>query len=185
MILFIAFNYGGRREILDAVGLASPVGVAPAGTLTEVGHIRSSVLAVDARRRPGDPDVGREAAPRTSSCGRPPYSELYLSEKLWPDFGKDDCVALATTLGAARRLRRPGRGWRIMLSHRLLCSRSAFPSGWPFIILGGYFILGLACVLAGPRPARVCTPSSVLTGRTCWWDMWPAWPPCGRVLLRA
>jgi undecaprenyl diphosphate synthase len=86
MILFIAFNYGGRREIVDAMREALASGARPSD-LTEsdiAGHLYSPLMR--------DPDlVIRTSGERRMSnflLWQTAYSELYFSEKLWPDFNK-------------------------------------------------------------------------------------------------
>jgi undecaprenyl diphosphate synthase len=86
MILFIAFNYGGRREIVDAVRQAVAAGQDPAG-MTEsdvAAHLYSPLMR--------DPDlvIRTSGEKRLSNflLWQTAYSELYFSEELWPDFGK-------------------------------------------------------------------------------------------------
>jgi undecaprenyl diphosphate synthase len=86
MILFIAFNYGGRKEILDAVGKAVTAGGDPA-TLSEAdiaAHLYSPLMR--------DPDlvIRTSGEKRLSNflLWQTAYSELYFSEELWPDFDK-------------------------------------------------------------------------------------------------
>ncbi|HEX7277270.1 MAG TPA: polyprenyl diphosphate synthase [Acidimicrobiales bacterium] len=84
MTLTIAFNYGGRAEIVDAVKSLLASGV-PADKLTEKG-IRDHLYAPDMP----DPDL----VVRTSGEYRISnfllwelaYSELVFTEVLWPDF---------------------------------------------------------------------------------------------------
>jgi undecaprenyl diphosphate synthase len=87
MILFIAFNYGGRREIVDAVRQAITGGQDAAG-ITEsdvAGHLYSPLMR--------DPDlvIRTSGEKRLSNflLWQTAYSELYFSEELWPDFGKE------------------------------------------------------------------------------------------------
>jgi len=84
MVLFIAFNYGGRREIIDAVHKCVAEGI-DAATLTEAdiaGHLYSPLMR--------DPDlVIRTSGERRLSnflLWEGAYSELFFSETLWPDF---------------------------------------------------------------------------------------------------
>ena len=115
MTLYIAFNYGGRQEILDAAaGLARE---ASEGSVAS-GSAASSPLeysADDLRRHLYAPEMhDPELLIRTSGemrisnfllwqCA---YSELVFSDKLWPDF---DEVALDEALAEyARRQRRFG-----------------------------------------------------------------------------
>jgi undecaprenyl diphosphate synthase len=88
MVLFIAFNYGGRQEIVEAVRAAVAAGADPA-RLTDQdisGHLYSSVMK--------DPDLCiRTSGERRLSnflLWQSAYSELLFSDKLWPDWGKED-----------------------------------------------------------------------------------------------
>jgi undecaprenyl diphosphate synthase len=88
MILFIAFNYGGRQEIVEAVRRAAAEGIDPA-VLTEddvSGHLYSSLMR--------DPDLCiRTSGERRLSnflLWQSAYTELLFSDKLWPDWGEED-----------------------------------------------------------------------------------------------
>ena len=105
MILFIAFNYGGRREIVDAVRTAVAGGRDPAGLTEEdiAGHLYSPLMR--------DPDlvIRTSGEKRLSNflLWQTAYSELYFSEKLWPDFGKAELrEALADYAARDRRFGR-------------------------------------------------------------------------------
>ncbi|MFA4964666.1 MAG: polyprenyl diphosphate synthase [Thermoleophilia bacterium] len=111
MTLFIAFNYGSRRELLDAAaGLAAERGAAAAAG--------AGLPAVDEaafRRHLYAPDMhDPELLIRTSGelrlsnfllwqCA---YSELYFSDLYWPDF--DEAALDAALAEYARRQRRFG-----------------------------------------------------------------------------
>jgi len=105
LILFIAFNYGGRQEIVDAVRKAASAGVDPA-TITEEDisqHLYSPLMR--------DPDlcIRTSGEKRLSNflLWQSAYSELYFSERLWPDFDEEEFKrALADY---AKRERRFGR----------------------------------------------------------------------------
>jgi undecaprenyl diphosphate synthase len=109
--LYIAFNYGGRRELLDAArGLAAEVaaGTAPAGRVSELTEedLRRHLYAPEMH----DPEllIRTSGELRTSNflpwqCA---YSELYFSDKLWPDFTEADFDAALAEY--ARRQRRFG-----------------------------------------------------------------------------
>ena len=104
MILFIALNYGGRREIVDAVRAAVAEG-AEAGGLAEpdiAAHLYSPLMR--------DPDlVIRTSGERRLSnflLWQAAYSELYFTDVLWPDFGRrefqealDDFIARERRFG--------------------------------------------------------------------------------------
>jgi len=108
MTLFIAFNYGGRREILDAAaGLTAAAvdgGVLPAGITED--DLRRHLYAPEMH----DPEllIRTSGELRVSNfllwqCA---YSELVFSDRLWPDFSEADLdEALADY---ARRQRRFG-----------------------------------------------------------------------------
>ena len=88
MILFIALNYGGRREVVDAVRSAIAAGVAPS-ELTELDiaeHLYSPLMR--------DPDlVIRTSGERRLSnflLWQTAYSELYFTDVFWPDFGREE-----------------------------------------------------------------------------------------------
>ncbi len=87
MTLTIAFNYGGRAEIVDAVKALVADGVAP-------GKVTEKAIA----RRLYDPDMPEpDLMVRTSGEFRTSnfllwemaYSELVFSDTLWPDFRRD------------------------------------------------------------------------------------------------
>ena len=107
MTLYIAFSYGGRRELLDAAeGLAAEY----AASARE----RSPAFAEgDLRRHLYAPQMhDPELLIRTSGelrisnfllwqCA---YAELYFSDRYWPDFGPEDLdAALADYAGRQRR----------------------------------------------------------------------------------
>ena len=105
MILFIAFNYGGRREIVDAMRAAVAEGADPAA-LAEAdiaAHLYSPLMR--------DPDlVIRTSGEKRMSnflLWQSAYSELYFSDLLWPDFGKEQLrEALADYAARHRRFGR-------------------------------------------------------------------------------
>jgi undecaprenyl diphosphate synthase len=111
MTLYIAFNYGGRAEILDAVRMLA----ARAPAAFAAGASPDSIDEAAFRRCLSAPEMhDPELLIRTSGEQRISnfllwqlaYSELYFSPKLWPDFGESDLdEALAEY---ARRLRRFG-----------------------------------------------------------------------------
>jgi undecaprenyl diphosphate synthase len=102
MVLFIAFNYGGRQEIVEAVRAAIAQGV-DASKLTELdvsSHLYSSVMR--------DPDlcIRTSGEQRLSNflLWQSAYSELLFSDKLWPDWGREDLdYALAEYAKRERR----------------------------------------------------------------------------------
>jgi undecaprenyl diphosphate synthase len=97
--LFVAFNYGGRAEIVDA---------ARAFTGTTEEEFRAHLYAPDMH----DPDIIiRTSGERRLSnylLWQSAYSELYFTEVLWPDFSRAD-FELALAELAARERRFGGR----------------------------------------------------------------------------
>ena len=88
MVLFIAFNYGGRQEIVEAARSAIGEGV-EASQLTEE-DISSRLYSPVMR----DPDlcIRTSGEQRLSNflLWQSAYSELLFSDKLWPDWDKED-----------------------------------------------------------------------------------------------
>jgi undecaprenyl diphosphate synthase len=125
MTLYIAFSYGGRRELLDAAqGLAAEY----AASAFE-GDVAAPASAPefsddDLRRHLYAPEMhDPELLIRTSGelrisnfllwqCA---YSELYFSDRYWPDFGPEELdAALADYAGRQRRF--GGRGVAVTTS---------------------------------------------------------------------
>ena len=104
MILNIAFNYGGRAEILDAVRRLLADGVKPQNIDEE---LFSSYLYTD-----GLPNVdllirtGDETRLSNFLIWQTAYSEYHFTKVLWPDFGKKDIDK--ALLSYSRRQRRFG-----------------------------------------------------------------------------
>jgi undecaprenyl diphosphate synthase len=112
MTLYIAFSYGGRRELIDAArGLAAEYAAAAGGSSAPMGA--PDFGEDDLRRHLYAPEMhDPELLIRTSGelrisnfllwqCA---YSELYFSDRLWPDFGPEDLdAALADYAGRQRR----------------------------------------------------------------------------------
>ncbi len=105
--LWIAFDYGGRAEIVDA-----------ARRLVEDGVAAESVDENELSGRLYAPELGEvDLVVRTSGEMRlsnfllweAAYAELVFSETLWPDFGAED-LAAATREYAARQRRFGARG---------------------------------------------------------------------------
>ncbi|OFW60603.1 MAG: di-trans,poly-cis-decaprenylcistransferase [Actinobacteria bacterium RBG_16_64_13] len=102
MVLFIAFNYGGRREIVDAMRKAVVDGADGAAITEEdiARHLYSPLMRF--------PDLCiRTSGERRMSnflLWQSAYSELYFSDCLWPDFGSEEFErALADYAGRERR----------------------------------------------------------------------------------
>src|SRR3954463_4212618 len=94
MTLFVAFNYGGRAEILDAA------------RRFEGGGEEDFAKLLDAPEM-NDPDILiRTSGERRLSnyllwqCA---YSELVFSEVLWPDFNRDELAAALEEFSARER----------------------------------------------------------------------------------
>jgi len=101
MTLFVALNYGGRAEILDAVSRALITGADPGALRDE--DVADHLYAPDMR----EPDlVIRTSGERRLSnflLWETAYSELYFSETLWPDFGEKDLTAALLDYAARER----------------------------------------------------------------------------------
>jgi undecaprenyl diphosphate synthase len=94
MTLFVAFNYGGRAEILDAAGRFD------GGTEEDFAKLLYAPEMTD-------PDLLiRTSGERRLSnyllwqCA---YSELVFSDTLWPDFGMDDLSGAIDEFAARER----------------------------------------------------------------------------------
>jgi undecaprenyl diphosphate synthase len=98
--LFIAMNYGGRQEILDAVGSLAERGI----TAPTDEEFRDALYGPDLR----DPElvIRTSGEQRLSNflLWQSAYSELYFAPQMWPDFGADDLeAAIADYAGRERR----------------------------------------------------------------------------------
>ena len=105
LTLCLAFDYGGRDEIVRAVGRMAKAGVAN-------DNIDESVLA-QYLDNPGIPDpdliirTGGESRLSNFLLWQAAYSELYFTPVLWPDFGRKDIEEALSEY--KRRQRRFGR----------------------------------------------------------------------------
>jgi undecaprenyl diphosphate synthase len=92
--LFVAFNYGGRAEIVDA---------ARSFTGTSEEEFRAHLYAPDMH----DPDllIRTSGEQRLSNylLWQSAYSELVFTDVLWPDFSRDDFEAALREYDARRR----------------------------------------------------------------------------------
>jgi undecaprenyl diphosphate synthase len=100
MTLYIAFNYGGRAELVDAAAAAAAAGEVSEASL--VAHLYAPEMH--------DPEllIRTSGEQRISNfllwqCA---YAELYFSDRLWPDFAEADLDAALAEY--ARRQRRFG-----------------------------------------------------------------------------
>lgn len=104
MTLSVAFNYGGRAEILDAVRRLLADGVAPQNINEELfaSYLYTTDLPnVDLLIRTGD-----ELRLSNFLIWQTTYSEYHFTKVLWPDFGKKDIDR--ALLSYSRRRRRFG-----------------------------------------------------------------------------
>ncbi len=104
MILNVAFNYGGRAEILDAVRRLLADGVKPQNIDEELfsSYLYSAGLPnVDLLIRTGD-----ETRLSNFLIWQTAYSEYHFTTVLWPNFGKKDIDK--ALLSYSRRQRRFG-----------------------------------------------------------------------------
>ena len=85
-VLNIALNYGGRAEIVHAVNRL----IAEEKESVTEADITSGLYTADCP----DPDLvvrtGNELRISNFLLWQSAYSELYFSEKMWPDFSPDD-----------------------------------------------------------------------------------------------
>jgi len=104
MTLCLAFNYGGRAEIIDAVKRLLSDGVVSQNLNEEIfgSYLYTAGLPdVDLLIRTGD-----ELRFSNFLIWQASYSEYYLTKVLWPDFGKKDIDK--ALLSYSRRQRRFG-----------------------------------------------------------------------------
>ena len=99
MTLYIAFNYGGRSEIEDAFKAAAVNGKAGDGEM----DFRQYLYAPDMH----DPEllIRTSGEKRLSNfllwqCA---YSELYFTDKLWPEFNGEDLLKALAEFGLRQR----------------------------------------------------------------------------------
>ena len=95
----IAFNYGGRDEIVHAVNLAISKGIT---TITEK-DVSENVYTSDCP----DPDLivrtGAEFRISNFLMWQSAYSELYFSDKMWPEFKPEDVDAAIIEFSKRKR----------------------------------------------------------------------------------
>jgi len=101
MVLNMAFNYGGRAELIDAITQLVEDGV-PARKITEKA-IRERLYHPEIP----DPDlvIRTSGEYRTSNflMWEMAYSELVFTEVLWPDFRREDLYAAVSEYQGRRR----------------------------------------------------------------------------------
>jgi undecaprenyl diphosphate synthase len=105
MTLTVAFNYGGRTEILDAVRCLLSRGVTPVELDEELFH--RCLYTPDLP----DPDfiirTGGEVRVSNFFLWQAAYSEYYFTPTYWPDFGEEEIEK--ALLAYSQRQRRFGR----------------------------------------------------------------------------
>ena len=101
LALWIAFDYGGRRELVDAARRLLGNGVGP----DQIDEERLAA-ALYAPEMP-DPDIlirtSGELRLSNFLLWQSAYSELYFTERLWPDFGKADLEEAIAAFTQRRR----------------------------------------------------------------------------------
>ncbi|MBU2603435.1 MAG: di-trans,poly-cis-decaprenylcistransferase [Actinobacteria bacterium] len=102
--LFVAFNYGGRAEIVDAIRAAAAAGV----DLAAVDEATLASHMYCPRMRDPDLVIRTSGENRLSNflLWQSAYSEFYFSDVLWPDF--DEVEFRRALLDYATRSRRFG-----------------------------------------------------------------------------
>ena len=114
MTLYIAFNYGGRAEIEDAMLSAAGNGLAASRTKlsADTGEGGRAGGKLDVRKYLYAPEMhDPELLIRTSGEQRVSnfllwqcaYCELVFSDKLWPEFGEEDLLAAFHEYGSRQR----------------------------------------------------------------------------------
>ena len=94
MTLFVAFNYGGRAEILDAAARYGGGGEGEFAKLLYAPEMNDPELLI---RTSGERRLSNYLL---WQCA---YSELVFSDALWPDFSKDDLAAALEEFAARER----------------------------------------------------------------------------------
>lgn len=88
MMVNLAINYGGRDELLRAIGRLGSAKEAARGSLTE----KDIASVLDHPEMP-DPDLiirtGGETRLSNFLLWQSAYSELYFTDRLWPDFDEE------------------------------------------------------------------------------------------------
>jgi undecaprenyl diphosphate synthase len=104
MTLSVAFNYGARAELIDAIRRVIDDGTAPEDVTEELinGYLYTAGIPdVDLLIRTGD-----ELRLSNFLIWQTTYSEYHFTKVLWPDFGRKDIEK--ALLSYSRRLRRFG-----------------------------------------------------------------------------
>ena len=101
--LILALNYSGRTEIIDAV--KALCADAAAGTLGDVDQDAISARLYTAPYPDPDLLIRTSGEMRLSNflLWQLSYTEIHVTEKLWPDFGKDDLRAAIAEFNKRQR----------------------------------------------------------------------------------
>jgi undecaprenyl diphosphate synthase len=94
MKLFVAFNYGGRREIVDAAERYAGGGEEAFAQLLYAEDMKDPDVLI---RTSGEQRVSNFLLWQTA------YSELYFADVLWPDFDEDHLVAAIEDVAGRER----------------------------------------------------------------------------------
>jgi undecaprenyl diphosphate synthase len=94
MVLFVAFNYGGRAEIVDAAERYGGGGEEEFARCLYAPEMTDPELLI---RTSGERRLSNYLLWQSA------YSELVFSDKLWPDFSKDDLAAAIDEYEARER----------------------------------------------------------------------------------
>ena len=92
--LFVAFNYGGRAEILDAAARYQGGGEEEFGRLLYAPEMHDPDLVI---RTSGEQRLSNYLLWQSA------YSELHFTDVLWPDFSRADLEAALTSYDARQR----------------------------------------------------------------------------------
>ena len=98
-IINVALNYGGRDEIVRAVNEAIKEGCGPVTEADISRHLYTSDSP--------DPDLiirtGGDQRISNFMIWQSAYSELYITDTLWPDFGREEMIKAATEFYKRKR----------------------------------------------------------------------------------
>ena len=94
MTLFVAFNYGGRAEILDAAARYTGGGEEEFASLLYAPEMNDPEILI---RTSGERRLSNYLLWQSA------YSELVFSDVLWPDFGKEELAAALEELAVRER----------------------------------------------------------------------------------
>jgi undecaprenyl diphosphate synthase len=94
MTLFVAFNYGGRAEILDAAARYGGGGEDEFARLLYAPEMNEPEILI---RTSGERRLSNFLLWQSA------YSELIFSDVLWPDFDKDELAAALEEFAARER----------------------------------------------------------------------------------